>query len=164
MKRRNDQRLSKRARLLPRQSLFAGMAMILAMLPGCAAPDTSATTTAAGAVPVAETGAQRKTPVVAGRPARVYIWAGFDEATCAARTPALAVAVPPTNGTVTFKPGQSTKIEHSRSGKCIGQTLPGTGIYYTAKPGATGRDQFSVTATLPNEAPVTQNFTVTISN
>jgi len=105
----------------------------------------------------------RRTPVVAERPARVYIWAGFDPTDCTAITPTLTIAQPPAKGTITFRPNQMTKIKQSSSGKCIGQDLYGTGIYYTGHKGQTGRDQFSITATTTGDPPVTRSFTLTIA-
>ncbi|MFV0296766.1 MAG: hypothetical protein ACK5JT_11685, partial [Hyphomicrobiaceae bacterium] len=86
----------------------------------------------------------RGTPVVSGRPARLYILAGFKEADCSAVTPIITVTKQPRLGQVTLKPGQSTSIEHSVSGKCTGQKMLGTGIYYTAAQGKTGAVSFEI--------------------
>lgn len=94
----------------------------------------------------------------------MYIWAGFNPGDCTAITPTIAVAQPPNKGTVTFRPNQMTKIMQSTSGKCIGKTVYGTGIYYTARKGETGQDQFSITATTSGDPPVMRRFSLTISN
>ncbi len=112
--------------------------------------------------PAATVGAKRSRPVVAERPARMYIWAGFSEKDCRAVTSKFAVTQAPTKGTVSFRPNQPTKIQHSGSGKCIGTRLAGTGIYYTAHKGQSGSDQFSVTATPPSGQTVTKSFQVEI--
>ena len=107
--------------------------------------------------------AKRSRPVVAGRPARLYIWAGFSEKDCKPITANFAVTQAPAKGTVSFKPNQPTKIQHSGSGKCIGTRLAGTGIYYLAKEGQSGSDQFTVTATTPSGQTVTKSFQVEIA-
>ena len=108
--------------------------------------------------------AVRKTPVVAGRPARMYIWTGFNPRDCKPITPKFAVAQPPGKGDVAFRPNQMTLIQQSSSGACIGKTLPGTGIYYTARQGQTGPDRFSVSATMPNGSTMTRSFQFTIAD
>lgn len=116
-----------------------------------------------GALPEAPASEQvRGTPVVAGRAARMYIWAGFREKDCAALTPTFAVGRAPAKGEVTFQPNQSTMIRHSSSGKCIGASLQGTGIYYTARAGQTGEDTFSVIATTPDGGTATKTFNVRV--
>ena len=116
-----------------------------------------------GALPEADGAAPlRGTPVVAGRPARMYIWAGFREKDCAALTPTFAISQAPAKGDVTFQPNQTTMIRHSNSGNCIGTSLPGTGIYYTARAGETGVDTFSVIATTPDGSTATKTFNVRV--
>ncbi len=104
----------------------------------------------------------RGTPVVPGRPARMYVMAGFKEADCAPLTPSLTVTTPPAKGEVSFRPNQMTTVMHSGSGKCTGGKLPGTGIYYTAKPGAQGVDTFTVTASTGSGTPSVRTFQVRI--
>jgi len=93
--------------------------------------------------------------------ADVY-WAGFREKDCSGLTPTLVVAQAPAKGEVNFKPNQNTMIRHSNSGKCIGTSLVGTGIYYTAKAGSYGDDTFSVTATTPDGSTATKTFNVKV--
>lgn len=106
---------------------------------------------------------KRSTPVIPGRPARMFIWAGFDENTCKPIAAEVALANAPAKGSVEFKPNQSTLIKHSNSGKCIGKRMRGTGIYYTARFGQAGADQFSVTATTPSGQTATRKFNIKIS-
>ena len=112
--------------------------------------------------PAGETAGVRGTPVVAERPARMYVMAGFKEADCSPVVPRLSLAKPPSKGQITFRPNQSTTIQHSGSGKCTGKILPGTGIYYTARKGAVGDDNFTVTASTGTDAPTTRTFQVRI--
>ena len=134
--------------------------MLAALLSGLCVSGCSSTPTPQtdpGSVPdkAANNRPTRSTPVVAERPARMYVWAGFNEKDCTPITPTLAVAQAPTKGEVSFRPNQMTTIQHSSSGKCLGHRLPGTGIYYTARKGQTGLDQFSVTATTKSGQAVT---------
>jgi len=105
---------------------------------------------------------KRTTPVVSGRPARMYVWVGFDEKTCMALNQEIAVSEKPAKGAVSFKPNQKTKIKQSNSGKCLGENMVGTGIYYTARKGQTGVDQFSVTASTSEGHSATRSFQVRI--
>lgn len=78
--------------------------------------------------------------------------AGFGEKCESLPAPAIKVTQPPAKGSVSFEPGQETTINTSASGSCIGQRVLGTGIYYTARPGETGADTFSIEATLGGSA------------
>ena len=72
------------------------------------------------------------------------------------------MTTPPTKGAVSFKPNQTTMVQYSTSGKCTGQSMPGTGIYYTANAGTTGVDTFTVSASTGDGAPVTKTFQVRV--
>ena len=131
------------------------------LISGCSSLPSVPVTT--GAIPdAAVSGPVRGTPVVAGRPARMFIWAGFREKDCAALTPTFTLAQAAARGDVTFQPNQTTMIRHSNSGNCIGTSLPGTGIYYTARAGETGDDTFSVVATTPDGITATKTFSVRV--
>ncbi len=106
---------------------------------------------------------KRGTPVVAGRPARLYVMAGFREKDCSPIEADVKLQTAPRKGTVTFKPKQQTVVQFSASGKCIGQTIVGTGIYYTAKKGQVGADSFSIVATAGRSKPSTKTFNVNIA-
>jgi len=105
---------------------------------------------------------KRMAPVVAERPARIYIWAGFDEKNCQVLTPKITISQQPSKGVVNFRENQMTIIKHSNSGKCLGQKLPGTGIYYTARKGQTGSDHFSLTASTSKGHSATRSFQIRI--
>ncbi|HRO50215.1 MAG TPA: hypothetical protein PLW75_08750 [Hyphomicrobium sp.] len=104
----------------------------------------------------------RREPVVAGRRARVFVMAGFDADCRSQPEPALTVTVPPAKGDVSFQPGQQTAIRTSATGTCTGATVTGTGIYYTARPGETGQDAFTVSAVSSAGSVTERSFTVTI--
>ena len=134
--------------------LAAGLACLMT-LAGCSSSDPDAKPEAAAGDGV------RHNPVVAGRRSRVFVMAGFGEKCESLAAPNLAVTQPPQKGDVSFEPGQETTVTTSASGTCIGSRVAGTGIYYTARPGQTGSDTFSVEAELGGS--VTQRtFTVEI--
>src|ERR1700738_388416 len=92
-----------------------------------------------GVVPApAVDAATRSTPVVPGRPARVFIFAGFGTRCDQVAAPKITIAAPPAKGNVSFVPGQETPIQYSAQGTCVGQKATGTGIYYTARAGQEG--------------------------
>ncbi len=107
--------------------------------------------------------AVRKTPVVPGRPARVFIFAGFGDTCEPLPAPELTITAAPTKGDVSFQPGQETTIQTSEKGTCIGQTAKGTGVYYTARAGQTGTDRFSVAAKLAGGETAVRTFEVRIA-
>lgn len=89
--------------------------------------------------------------------------AGFGERCESLPAPSITVTAQPAKGSVSFEPGQETTVNTSASGTCIGQRVTGTGIYYTARPGETGPDTFSIQAELGGD--VTQRtFSVQIEN
>ncbi|MCC7251807.1 hypothetical protein [Hyphomicrobium sp.] len=136
----------------------AGLLLMLLALAACS---SSGSPEAPSAQPRAAEGVRRD-PVVPGRPARVFVMAGFGENCESLASPTVKVTQPPTKGSVTFEPGQPTTVNTSASGTCIGTRVLGTGIYYTARPGERGTDTFSVEASL--DGSVTQRtFTVEIA-
>jgi hypothetical protein len=106
----------------------------------------------------------RSTPAVAGRPARVFVMVGFMQKDCSAIVPDIKVLRAPTKGSVSFQPNQMTTVQFSQTGKCTGTRLPGTGIYYTARAGATGGDSFTVEATTPGGEVATRTFHVRVTD
>jgi hypothetical protein len=107
---------------------------------------------------------ERTARVVPERPARVFVMAGFDDA-CRALPPAtIAIDQPPTQGRVSLREGQDVVIQSSERGSCIGARVTGTGIYYTARAGATGRDTFAISARLASGELMTRSFTVQIAD
>ncbi|AHB50274.1 hypothetical protein W911_12800 [Hyphomicrobium nitrativorans NL23] len=104
----------------------------------------------------------RREPVVAGRRARVFVMAGFDADCRSQPEPTITVTVPPAKGEVSFQPGQQTTIRASAVGTCAGANVTGTGIYYTARPGETGQDTFTISALSSSGNATERSFTVTI--
>ena len=107
--------------------------------------------------------AVRSMPVVPGRPARVFIFAGLDDKCEPLAAPQITITEPPVKGDVSFVPGQETTIQYSAKGTCAGRKATGTGIYYTARAEQEGTDRFSVVAKLPNNETATRTFEVTIA-
>jgi hypothetical protein len=77
--------------------------------------------------------------------------------------PQLSVTDPPRQGDVSFEPGQDTTIVSSAGGTCTGARASGTGVYYTARAGATGWDRFTVSARLAGGQTATRTFEVQIA-
>ena len=142
--------------------LAAGCAQTQQLATALSSP-TSVNPIATGSVtPAAER--KRERPVVAGRPARMYIFAGFKEETCEPVEASLSLTSQPQKGTVEFRAGQMTTITQSASGKCLGTKLPGTAVYYTANAGTLGSDSFTVQATTPTGSPTSKTFALDIDN
>lgn len=152
----------------------ACLAIALAGLAGCSGlnsqtdgaplPGDSAMTAAAPA-PGAPTvdAAVRKTPVVPGRRARVFIFTAIGDNCEPLPAPQLSITAPPTKGDLSFEPGQETAIKTSGNGTCIGTAAKGTGLYYTARAGQSGTDRFTVTAKLASGETATRAFEVRIA-
>jgi hypothetical protein len=106
---------------------------------------------------------ERGTKVIPERPARVFVMAGFDTA-CKSISPVrITITAAPSQGLVTLHDGQQTTVQYSVSGACIGAKVVGTGIYYTARPGADGTDTFAIAAQIGGGEPVTRTFNVRIA-
>ncbi|MFA5955614.1 hypothetical protein [Hyphomicrobium sp.] len=107
--------------------------------------------------------AVRSAPVVPGRRARVFIFAGLGAKCEPLAAPEITITQPPAKGDVTFVPGQETTIQYSAQGTCLGQKATGTGVYYTAREGVQGTDRFAVSAKLASGETVGRSFEVTIA-
>ena len=133
-------------------------------LAGCST--TPASVIATGSLPTLTDKVAKPTkfakPVKAAKPTRMYVWSGFREKDCSAVPAEMKIAAAPSKGTVTFKPNEPITIQHSASGKCVGQRMQGTAVYYTPSADHLGPDQFTVTATTANGQSVTRSFNVTI--
>jgi hypothetical protein len=116
-----------------------------------------------GTVSLAEV-AERGTRAVPERPARVFVMASFASDCAPAAAPQITIDRPPAKGTVSFRAGQMTTVQYSLTGKCVGARVPGTGIYYTARVGESGRDTFSITARLPTGETASRTFTIEIED
>ena len=101
-------------------------------------------------------------PVRTGKPTRMYVWAGFKEKDCSPVQPQMSLSATPTKGDVSYRPNEAVTVQHSASGKCVGQRVSGTAIYYTPKAGTDGHDRFTVTAATPNGSTVSRTFNVDI--
>ncbi len=162
-----------RNRRPPRPLPAAAVALALVGMAGCSGvssqsgsaglPGTApAPATSTADVPTSDI-AVRKTPVVPGRPARVFIFAGFGDNCEPLPAPELTITAAPAKGDVSFQPGQETTIMTSEKGTCIGQTAKGTGVYYTARAGQAGTDRFSVAAKLAGGETAARSFEVRIA-
>jgi len=107
--------------------------------------------------------AVRSTPVVPGRRARVFVFAGLGDKCETLPAPQVTVTHAPAKGDISFVPGQETTIAASAQGTCTGKQATGTGVYYTARAGQQGTDRFSVTARLATGETATRNFEVHIA-
>ena len=153
--------LPPRARPLP----TAVLTLMLVSAAGCSGLGSqggSAPLPADTPAPTADA-AVRSTPVVPGRPARVFIFAGFGERCEPVAAPQITITAPPAKGDVSFVPGQETTIQYSAQGTCIGQKTLGTGIYYTARAAQQGTDRFSISAKLGTGETATRTFEVRIA-
>lgn len=104
------------------------------------------------------------TRVSPGKSTRVFVMAAFDDSCKPLAAPSIEVTISPRKGTVVFREGQTTTIMSSLSGKCIGERVQGTGIYYTASESGAGEDAFEITARLATGALSTRSFKMFISD
>lgn len=142
--------------------LRAVAVLILPLICSCtASPDQS---TVATVDQPTQDAATRTAPVVPGRPARVFVFAGWDSNCAATAAPSVTVIKPPAQGDISLRPGQETTITASAAGTCAGRSVAGTGVYYTAREGATGTDRFSIEARLASGETSRRNFEVNIAN
>ena len=153
---------------LPWVPAFAGMTAVVVAalyLTACstADPPASPQATSPAAAPATAVAGGRTEPVFPGRPGRIFIFAGVDTACAALPAPDLNVSKAPAKGDVSFKSGQDTTIAASAGGTCLGAKAKGTGVYYTARPGTSGPDAFTVTAKLASGETMTRDFAVNIS-
>jgi hypothetical protein len=158
-------RQTNRAQGLAHTVASAVLALALAGAAGCSglkSQGASAPLPGDAPTPTADA-AVRSSPVVPGRPARVFIFAGFGDHCEQVAAPTITIATPPAKGDLSFVPDQETTIQSSAHGTCIGQTAKGTGIYYTARAGQQGTDRFSVAAKLASGETATRTFEVRIA-
>lgn len=103
------------------------------------------------------------TRAVPDRPTRVFIMAAFDDACRSLPAPPIEITEPPKKGTVQFRPGQSTTVQITATGKCKGAIVTGTGIYYAARADASGEDRFTISARSSTGEIATRTFQMFIS-
>lgn len=104
------------------------------------------------------------TRVSPGASTRVFVMAGFDANCQSLPRPQIVVTVPPAKGAVSFREGQTTTVQYSLSGKCIGAKVQGTGIYYTANADAAGPDTFSIEARMPSGEVASRTFKLNVAD
>ncbi len=157
-----------RTRTLPPQARAVPaivLALALAGVAGCSGIGTQDGAAPLPGDPPAPTAdaATRSTPVVPGRRARVFVFAGFGKQCEPVAAPQITITEAPAKGDVSFVPGQETTIQYSAQGTCIGQKTQGTGVYYTARAGQQGTDRFSVAAKLASGETASRTFEVRIA-
>ena len=141
----------------------AVLALVLAGMAGCSSGGSQVESASLpGNAPTADV-AVRSTPVVPGRRARVFIFAGVGDNCEPLAAPQITITEPPAKGDVSFVPNQETTIQSSAKGTCTGTKTQGTGIYYTARAGKDGTDRFSVSAKLASGETATRTFVVRIA-
>lgn len=99
-----------------------------------------------------------------GKSTRVYVMAAFDAQCRPVPAPQIVVTVPPAKGSVSFREGQTTTVQSSLTGNCIGQRVSGTGVYYTAGENAAGEDKFAIEARLSTGEVAGRSFQMFISD
>ncbi len=101
--------------------------------------------------------------MVAGRPARVFVFTAVGTKCEQLAPPDITITKMPVKGDVSFVPGQETTIATTAQGTCLGTKTKGTGIYYTARTGQTGADAFAVEAKLATGEIAKRDFAVTVA-
>ena len=135
---------------------------LLTLLVACSATGPSLLQGDAGpAAPTADA-ATRATPVVVGRPARMFVFAALGAKCEPIDAPQITVTEPPGKGEISYRPNQSTTIAASAKGTCVGKPATGTAVYYNARAGAEGIDRFTMSAQAATGETVTRTFEVRI--
>lgn len=133
------------------------------LLGGCSSSTGTGDGLSAPVPHVTQDAATRSEPVVVGRPARVFVFAGLNDACRPLPSPEVTITQQPAKGALKLIPDQATTIRTSAKGTCVGQTAKGTAVYYTAREGADGTDRFAVSAKLGSGETVARTFEVTIA-
>lgn len=141
----------------------AVLVSVAVLAAGCSSPGAITQQSDAGIPPPTQDAATRATPVVAARPARVFVFAGVGKKCEVVPEPEITITAPPAKGDISLKPGQATQIMSSAQGTCIGAKARGTGVYYTARAGQLGTDRFVVSARLASGETTSRTFEVTIA-
>ncbi len=139
------------------------IAVTILLLSACAAEGPATGVGVEPPLAPSEATGTRTSPVVAGRPARVFIMAAVGKACEQLAPPEITITAQPAKGDVSFTPGQDTTITTTALGTCIGTKTKGMGIYYTARAGQTGTDTFAISANLATGETAKRSFTVTIA-
>lgn len=149
-------RTTRWARGLATSAAMVGAALAATACSPAAGPGESVAAT------VTQDAATRTTPVVAGRPARVFVYAALGEACMPLPAPTLRVVAPPSQGELSFREGQPTTLASAGGSECGGRSATGTGVYYTARDGAAGSDRFTVEARAGDGTVQSRSFEVRI--
>lgn len=148
--------------MLRRLATLAACALSALVLAACSSPGPAGTEVAGTPPAPTQDAATRSSPVVVGRAARVFVFAGVGNNCEPLAAPQITVTAQPAKGDISLKPGQETAITASAQGTCVGQKSTGTGVYYTARAGAEGTDRFTVEAKLASGEVSTRTFEVKI--
>lgn len=95
-------------------------------------------------------------------PTRLFVMAGFTPDCAFKGFPQMQLDAAPAKGQVAFKEGETTTLQTTLTGQCVGSQMQGTGIYYTPAAGQTGEDTFTVTGRLGTGEPATKTFAIII--
>ena len=101
--------------------------------------------------------------VVPGNSTRVFVMAAFDAKCQSLAAPPIEIVQAPAKGSVSFREGQTTTVQTSLSGSCVGSRVSGTGIYYTAGADKGGEDRFTISARLATGEVATRSFQMFIA-
>lgn len=134
---------------------------LLLALAGCGGNVPTASTSGDLSAPTQDA-ATRSAPVVPGRRARVFIFAGLGVKCEPLAPPQITISTPPAKGDVTFEPGQQTVLNAATNPACLGKSAVGTGVYYTARAGSDGTDRFTLQARTATGETMTRTFEVRI--
>jgi hypothetical protein len=146
------------------QKVLAILSPVLALLGACTAPASDAIMTTASVAPPAPTRIDRGTKVGADNPTRVFVVAGLDANCRATQQPTIVITQPPAKGVVSLQAVPPTMMQFSLSGKCIGQRVPGVGVYYQARTGEAGGDAFTFAVKMGRGDAVSKTIPVMIEN
>lgn len=149
------------ARLM--RSLGSLPVVAVSLLTACSNSGANSDGLSGGLPPVTQDAATRAEPVVVGRPARVFIFAGLGNDCQPLSPPEVTILQQPSKGSLSLVANQETTVRTSAQGTCIGRSAKGTAVYYTARDGADGTDRFAVSAKLGGGEAVTRTFEVTIA-
>lgn len=137
-----------------------GLSLLL-MLSACA-PEMAPSALTTGAITPASSVAPRGTSVSPGQTASVFTFAGLGEGCSSTAQPRITIDKAPTKSTVSFNPVEPTVMQYSLSGRCIGQRVAATGIYYAPRSGETGTDTFTISAYAGRGTVATRTINVTL--
>lgn len=144
-----------------RHAKLTTIAVVVSLAACTAEPELAKPSALTSAAPTRDA-ATRTTPVVAGRPSRVFIFTAMGPNCQPLKPPAIRVVTPPTRGEIALREGQQTTIATSQDRKCEARPAIGTGIYYTARGNFAGIDRFTVEATAADGTTQQRTFEVRV--